>query len=73
MEIIIDKDIKKDLREASISTNALAKMGIRRVFRIQQEKYFPLPDFDLATVYLIDRVQKHIGNLIKTYKEIIIN
>ena len=66
-------------------------MGIRRVFRIQQEKYFPLPeydlstfkqvsvvvygkvldenytqvlyknpDFDLATVYLIDRVQKHI-------------
>ena len=65
-------------------------MGIRRVFRIQQEKYFPLPDydlnvqrqvgvvvygkvldenytqvlfnnpdFDLATVYLMDRVQKH--------------
>lgn len=64
--------------------------GIRRVFRIQQEKYFPLPDydfsrenqvavkiygkvlndnythilfenpdFDLTTVYLIDRVQKH--------------
>ena len=66
-------------------------MGIRKVFRIQQEKYFPLPDynlsvfqqvgvtvygkvindnyshvlfenpdFDLSTVYLIDRVQKHI-------------
>lgn len=65
-------------------------MGIRRVFRIQQEKYFPMPDydfstprqvgvvvygkvldenytqvlfknpeFDLTTVYLIDRVQKH--------------
>lgn len=65
-------------------------MGIRRVFKIQQEKYFPLPDydltvsrqvgvvvygkvldenysrvlfdnpdFDLTTVYLIDRVQKH--------------
>lgn len=65
-------------------------MGIRRVFRIQQEKYFPLPDydlstskqvkvtvhgkvlddnytrvlfnnpdFDLTTVYLIDKVQKH--------------
>lgn len=66
-------------------------MGIRRVFRIQQEKFFPLPDydfsvprqisvtvygkvldenysrvlfenpdFDLSTVYLIDRVQKHV-------------
>ncbi|MDD5803952.1 MAG: ATP-binding protein [Clostridia bacterium] len=65
-------------------------MGIRRVFRIQQEKYFPLPsydltnprqvsvvvygkvldenytqvlfknpDYDLTTVYLMDRVQKH--------------
>lgn len=65
-------------------------MGIRRVFRIQQERYFPLPDydlsvprqvgvvvygkvldenytqvlfehpdFDLTTVYLMDRVQKH--------------
>lgn len=65
-------------------------MGIRRVFKIQQEKYFPLPDydlstqrqvrvivygkvldenysrvlfdnpsFDLSTVYLIDKVQKH--------------
>lgn len=65
-------------------------MGIRRVFKIQQEKYFPLPDYDLSvpgqvgvvvygkildenysrvlfdnpdfdldTVYLIDRVQKH--------------
>ena len=64
--------------------------GIRRAFRIQKEKYFPLPDydfsrgnqvvvkvygkildenythvlfenpdFDLATVYLIDCVQKH--------------
>ena len=65
-------------------------MGIRKVFRIQKEKYFPLPeyelsvakqvgvtvygkvidenysrvlydnpDFDLETVFLIDRVQKH--------------
>lgn len=24
-------------------------MGIRRVFRIQQEKYFPLPDYDFST------------------------
>lgn len=24
-------------------------MGIRKVFRIQQEKYFPLPDYDLLT------------------------
>lgn len=24
-------------------------MGIRKVFRIQQEKYFPLPDYDLST------------------------
>lgn len=23
-----------------------ATMGIRRVFRIQKEKYFPLPDYD---------------------------
>lgn len=67
-------------------------MGIRKVFRIQQEKFFPLPeynfsvprqvgvtvygrvldenysrvlfenpDFDLTTVYLIDRVQKHLS------------
>jgi len=66
-----------------------ASMGIRRVFRIQRDKFFPLPDYDLATrdqvsvtvhgkildenysrvlfenrdfdlttVYLIDRVQK---------------
>jgi len=66
-----------------------AAMGIRRVFRIQRDKFFPLPDydldiknqvsvevygkildenytrllfsnrdFDLTTVYLIDRVQK---------------
>lgn len=65
-------------------------MGIRKVFRIQQEKYFPLPDYDLSThnkievtvygkviddnysrvlfdnpdfdietVFLIDRIQKH--------------
>jgi ATP-dependent DNA helicase RecG len=65
-------------------------MGIRRAFKIQQERYFPLPDYDfstkrqvqvtiygkildlnytrvlydnpsydLTTVYLIDRVQKH--------------
>lgn len=66
-------------------------MGIRQVFRIQQEKFFPLPDydfsvpqqvgvtvygevldenytrvlfdnpdFDLSTVCLLDRVQKHV-------------
>lgn len=66
--------------------------GIRRAFRIQKERYFPLPeydfsvrnqikvtiygkildenythilfenpDFDLTTVFLIDRVQKHIS------------
>lgn len=29
-------------------------MGIRRVFRIQQEKYFPLPDYDLT-------VQRQVG------------
>lgn len=65
-------------------------MGIRKVYRIQREKFFPLPDydfssprqvgvtvygkvldenysrvlfenpnFDLTTVYLIDKVQKH--------------
>ena len=26
-----------------------ASMGIRRVFRIQREKYFPMPDYDLST------------------------
>ena len=26
-----------------------AAMGIRRVFRIQREKYFPMPDYDLST------------------------
>lgn len=80
------------LAEAMVKLNMIdtQAMGIRRVFRIQQEKYFPLPDykldiknqvgvvvygkvldenytqvlfrnpdFDLSTVYLIDRVQKH--------------
>jgi ATP-dependent DNA helicase RecG len=67
------------------------QMGIQKVFRIQKERYFPLPDYDLATqqkvavkvygkvldenysrvlfdhpefdletVFLIDKVQKHI-------------
>ncbi len=80
------------LAETMVKLNMIdtQAMGIRRVFRIQQEKYFPLPDydfsvskqvsvsvygkildnnytrvlfenpdFDLTTVYLIDRVQKH--------------
>ncbi|MCI8401639.1 MAG: transcriptional regulator [Lachnospiraceae bacterium] len=80
------------LAETMVKLNMIdtQTMGIRRVFRIQQEKYFPLPDydlsvqrqvkvtvygkvldenytqvlfqnpdFDLATVYLMDRVQKH--------------
>lgn len=68
-----------------------AAMGIRKVFKIQKEKYFPMPDydferynsvsatvygkiidenytkliyehpeFDLQTIYLIDRVQKQL-------------
>jgi len=68
-----------------------AAMGIRKVFKIQKEKYFPMPDynfdqyntvsatvygkvidetytkllyehpeFDLQTIYLIDRVQKRL-------------
>jgi ATP-dependent DNA helicase RecG len=67
------------------------QMGIQKVFRIQKERYFPMPDydisdsqkvvvkvygkvldenysrvlfahpeFDLETVFLIDKVQKHI-------------
>lgn len=81
------------LAETMVKLNMIdtQAMGIRRVFRIQQEKYFPLPDydfsipnqvgvtvygkvldenysrvlfenpdFDLSTVYLIDRVQKHL-------------
>lgn len=81
------------LAETMVKLNMIdtQAMGIRRVFRIQQEKYFPLPDydfsipnqvgvtvygkvldenysrvlfenpdFDLSTVYLIDRVQKHM-------------
>lgn len=81
------------LAETMVKLNMIdtQAMGIRRVFRIQQEKFFPLPDydfsvprqisvtvygkvldenysrvlfenpdFDLSTVYLIDRVQKHV-------------
>lgn len=80
------------LAETMVKLNMIdtQTMGIRKVFRIQQEKFFPLPDydfsvarqvgvtvygkvldenysrvlfenpdFDLSTVYLIDRVQKH--------------
>ena len=80
------------LAEAMVKFNMIdtQSMGIRKVFRIQKEKYFPLPeyelsvakqvgvtvygkvidenysrvlydnpDFDLETVFLIDRVQKH--------------
>lgn len=80
------------LAESMVKFNMIdtQSMGIRKVFRIQQEKYFPLPDysfetqpkvtvtiygkiidenytrvlfdnpdFDLETVFLIDRVQKH--------------
>lgn len=80
------------LAETMVKFNMIdtQSMGIRKVFRIQQEKYFPLPDYDLAqqnqvgvtvygkvlddnytrvlfdnpdfdieTVFLIDRVQKH--------------
>lgn len=80
------------LAETMVKFNMIdtQSMGIRKVFRIQQEKYFPLPDydfskrnqvdvtvygkiidenysrvlfdnpeFDIETVLLIDRVQKH--------------
>ncbi|MEL7660552.1 ATP-binding protein [Acetobacterium wieringae] len=81
-----------------------AAMGIRKVFKIQKEKYFPMPDydlerhnivsatvygkvidenytkliyehpeFDLQTIYLIDRVQKHLpidGQEIKTLRNL---
>ena len=80
------------LAETMVKLNMIdtQTMGIRRVFRIQREKFFPLPDYDLSvpyqvsvkvygkvldpnysrvlfdnpeydltTVYLIDRVQKH--------------
>lgn len=80
------------LAETMVKLNMIdtQTMGIRRVFSIQKEKYFPLPDYDLSaprlvkvtvygkvldmnytrvlfdnpeydltTVYLIDRVQKH--------------
>ena len=80
------------LAETMVKFNMIdtQSMGIRKVFRIQQEKFFPLPDydlsvsqqvgvtvygkvldenytkvlfenqdFDLETVFLIDRVQKH--------------
>ncbi len=82
----------KLLAETMVKLNMtdMQAMGIRNVFRIQQKKFFPLPDydfsvprqvgvtvfgkeldsnytrvlfdnpgFDLATVCLIDRVQKH--------------
>lgn len=80
------------LAECMVKLNLIdtQTMGIRKVYRIQKEKFFPLPDydfstprqvgvtvygkvldenysrilfenpdFDLTTVYLIDRVQKH--------------
>lgn len=80
------------LAESMVRFNMIdtQSMGIRKVFRIQQDKYFPLPDyeltiqnqvgvivygkiidenysqvlfsnpdFDLDTVFLIDRIQKH--------------
>ena len=49
------------LAETMVKFNMIdtQSMGIRKVFRIQQEKYFPLPDFDIETVFLIDRIQKH--------------
>ena len=80
------------LAETMVKFNMIdtQSMGIRKVFRIQQEKYFPLPDYDLSThnkievtvygkviddnysrvlfdnpdfdietVFLIDRIQKH--------------
>ena len=80
------------LAETMVKLNMIdtQTMGIRRAFKIQQERYFPLPDYDfstkrqvqvtiygkildlnytrvlydnpsydLTTVYLIDRVQKH--------------
>lgn len=80
------------LAETMVKFNMIdtQSMGIRKVYKIQQEKYFPLPDydfsvsrqvgvtvygkvldenytkvlfdnqdFDLETVFLIDRVQKH--------------
>ncbi len=81
------------LAETMVKFNMIdtQSMGIRKVFRIQQEKFFPLPDYDLTqenqvrvtvlgkvidenysrvlfnnqdfdiqTVFLIDRVQKHL-------------
>ncbi len=80
------------LSETMVKFNMIdtQSMGIRRVFKIQKEKFFPLPDYDLSvsrqvgvavygktiddnytkvlfenqdfdieTVFLIDRVQKH--------------
>lgn len=80
------------LAETMVKFNMIdtQSMGIRKVYKIQQEKFFPLPDydlsvsqqvgvtvygkvldenytkvlfenqdFDLETVFLIDRVQKH--------------
>ena len=80
------------LAETMVKFNMIdtQSMGIRKVFRIQQEKYFSLPDYDLSThnkievtvygkviddnysrvlfdnpdfdietVFLIDRIQKH--------------
>ena len=80
------------LAETMVKFNMIdtQSMGIRKVYKIQQEKFFPLPDYDLSipqqvgvtvygkildenytkvlfenqdfeleTVFLIDRVQKH--------------
>lgn len=50
------------LAETMVKLNMIDSQstGIRRVFRIQKDRYFPLPDYDLETVFLIDCVQKGI-------------
>lgn len=83
------------LAEAMVNFNMIdtATMGIRKVYRIQKERFFPMPDYDfnvsnqvgvtvygktlddkytyilfkhpeldLETVYLLDQVQKGLGN-----------
>lgn len=47
-----------------------AAMGIRRVFRIQREKYFPMPDYDLSTQNEI-RVTVYGKVLNETYMHIL--
>ena len=51
--------------ELNNGTNDSQSMGIRRVFRILQERYFPMPDYDFQTDSSSDNQQRSAWILVK--------